>query len=65
MIGLFKTEVIGRRGPWRSIEAVEFATLEWVHWFNHRRLLGPIGHIPPAEAEARHHEQLEDAAMAA
>ena len=51
-IGLFKAEVIWRRGPWRGIEAVEFATLEWVDWFNHRRLLEPIGHVPPAEAEA-------------
>ena len=50
--GLFKTEVIRRRGPWRSLEAVEFATLEWVDWFNHRRLLEPIGNMPPAEAEA-------------
>ncbi len=50
--GLFKTEVIRRRGPWRSLEAVEFATLEWVDWFNHRRLLKPIGNMPPAEAEA-------------
>ncbi len=49
----------------RSLEAVEFATFEWVDWFNHPRLLGPIGHVPPAEAEVRHHEQLEDAAMAA
>ena len=65
VIGLFKTEVIRRRGPWRSLEAVEFATLEWVHWFNHRRLLEPIGYIPPAEAEARYYEQLEVAAMAA
>ena len=65
VIGLFKTEVIRRRGPWRSLEAVEFATLEWVDWFNNRRLLGPIGHIPPAEAEARYYEQLEDVAMAA
>ena len=65
VIGLFKTEVIRRRGPWRSLEAVEFATLEWVHWFNHRRLLGPIGHIPPAEAEAGFHGQLENTAMAA
>ncbi len=52
VIGLFKTEVIHRRGPWRSFEAVEFATLEWVHWFNERRPLEPIGNIPPAEAEA-------------
>ena len=51
--GLFKTEVIHRRGPWRTFEAVEFATLEWVDWFNNRRLLEPIGNIPPAEAEAR------------
>ena len=54
VIGLFKTEVIRRRGPWRSLEAVEFATLEWVDWFNNRRLLEPIGNIPPAEAEARY-----------
>ena len=59
VIGLFKTEVIRRRGPWRSIEAVEFATLEWVDWFNNRRLLGPIGNIPPAEAEAAYYAQLE------
>src|ERR671921_210275 len=51
VIGLFKTEVIHRRGPWRSFEAVEFATLEWVDWFNNRRLLASIGSIPPAEAE--------------
>jgi hypothetical protein len=47
VIGLFKTEVIHRRRPWRSFEAVEFATLEWVDWFNNRRLLEPIGDIPP------------------
>jgi putative transposase len=58
VIGLFKTEVIHRRGPWRSFEAVEFATLEWVDWFNKRRLLGPIGNIPPAEAEATYYAQL-------
>ncbi len=51
VIGLFKTEVIRRRGPWRSHDDVEFAVLEWVDWFNHRRLFGPIGHIPPAEHE--------------
>jgi transposase InsO family protein len=51
--GLYKAEVIHRRGPWRSFEAVEFATLTWVDWFNNRRLLEPIGNIPPAEAEAR------------
>src|SRR6266567_379365 len=55
--GLFKTEIVRRRGPWRSLEAVEFATLEWVDWFNHRRLLEPIGYIPPAEYEAHYYEQ--------
>jgi transposase InsO family protein len=63
--GLFKTEVIRRRGPWRSVEAVELATLAWVDWFNHRRLLEPIGHVPPAEAEARYHAELEATALAA
>jgi putative transposase len=53
--GLYKAEVIHRRGPWRSFEAVEFATLEWVDWFNRRRLLEPIGNIPPAEAEANYY----------
>jgi transposase InsO family protein len=57
IIGLFKTEVIRRLGPWRHLEAVEFATLDWVDWFNHRRLLGPIGYVPPAEYEARYYEQ--------
>jgi putative transposase len=57
VIGLFKTEVIRRQGPWRSLEAVEFATLAWVDWFNHRRLLEPIGYMPPAEYEARYYEQ--------
>jgi len=65
VIGLFKTEVIRRRGPWRGLEAVEFATLEWVDWFNNRRLLEPIGNIPPAEAEARYHAENRHAAMAA
>jgi len=63
--GLYKAEVIHRRGPWRSVEAVEFATLEWVDWFNHRRLLEPIGNIPPAEAEARYYDQIAAQAMAA
>jgi putative transposase len=63
--GLYKAEVIHRRGPWRSFEAVEFATLEWVDWFNHRRLLEPIGNIPPAEAEERYYAMLERPAMAA
>jgi transposase InsO family protein len=57
VIGLFKTEVIRRKGPWRHLEAVEFATLDWVDWFNHRRLLEPIGYVPPAEFEARYYEQ--------
>ena len=64
VIGLFKTEVIRRRGPWRSLEAVEYATLEWVDWFNNRRLLEPIGNMPPAEAEACYYAQLEPPAMA-
>ena len=63
--GLFKAEVIHRRGPWRSFEAVEFATLEWVDWFNTRRLLEPIGNIPPAEAEARYYAQAEVQVLAA
>ena len=63
--GLYKAEVIHRRGPWRSFEAVEFATLEWVDWFNNRRLLEPIGNIPPAEAEERYYAMLDRPAMAA
>ncbi len=63
--GLYKAEVIHRRGPWRSFEAVEFATLEWVDWFNNRRLLEPIGNIPPAEAEERYYANLDHTAMAA
>lgn len=65
VIGLFKTEVIRRRGPWRGLEAVEFATLEWVDWFNNRRLLGPVGNIPPAEAEQRYYAQPQETALAA
>jgi transposase InsO family protein len=65
VIGLFKTEVIRRRGPWRGLEAVEFATLEWVDWFNNRRLLAPIGNIPPAEAEQRYYAQPQETALAA
>jgi putative transposase len=56
VIGLFKTEVIRRRGPWRSLEDVEFATLEWVSWFNNGRLLGPIGFVPPAEFEEAYYQ---------
>ena len=63
--GLYKTEVIRRQGPWRSLETVEFATLEWVEWFNNRRLLEPIGNVPPAEAEARYYAELETRPMAA
>lgn len=63
--GLFKAEVIHRRGPWRGFEAVEYATLEWVDWFNNRRLLAPIGNIPPAEAEANFYAALERSNMAA
>ena len=63
--GLYKAEVIHRRGPWRSFEAVEFATLERVDWFNHRRLLEPIGNIPPAEAEERYYAILDETDMAA
>jgi len=51
VIGLFKTEVIRHSGPWKGIDEVEFATLEWVHWFNNERLLGPLGYLPPAEYE--------------
>lgn len=66
VIGLFKTEVIRRQGPWRSLEDVEFATLEWVWWFNHHRLLEPIGYIPPAEHEEMYYRQeLDHAAVAA
>lgn len=57
VIGRFKTEVIRRQGPWRHLEAVEFATLTWVDWFNNRRLLEPIGYVPPAEYEAQYYEQ--------
>ena len=56
--GLYKAELIHRRAPWKTQEPVEFATLEWVPWFNNERLLEPIGHIPPAEAEARYDRQL-------
>lgn len=63
--GLYKTEVIRHRGPWRNINEVEFATLEWVDWFNNRRLLEPIGNIPPAEFEKAYYRQLEESADAA
>jgi transposase InsO family protein len=63
--GLYKAEVIHRRGPWRSFEAVEMNTLDWVDWFNNRRLLEPIGNIPPAEAEANYYAQIDEPAMVA
>jgi putative transposase len=64
--GLYKAELIHRRGPWKTRESVELATLEWVSWFNHQRLMGPLGYIPPAEAEANYYRQLNrQAAMAA
>lgn len=65
LIGLYKAEVIWRRGPWRHAEAVEFATLEWVDWFNNRRLLGPIGEIPPVELEQAYYRRNEAHAMVA
>ena len=63
--GLYKAELIHRRAPWKSREAVELATLEWVSWFNHHRLLEPIGYIPPAEAEANYYRQLAEQATPA
>ena len=63
--GLYKTEIIRRRGPWRNIDAVEYATLEWVDWFNNRRLLESIGDIPPAELEQAYYDQLDSQAEAA
>ena len=56
VIGLYKTEVIDRRGPWRHAEAVEFATLDWVDWFNNRRLLSSIGDVPPVEYEEQYYQ---------
>ena len=56
--GLYKTELFHRRAPWKTKESLELATLQWVHWFNHQRLLGPIGHIPKAEAEANYYLHL-------
>ena len=65
VIGLYKTEVIHRRGPWRNLQAVELATLEWVDWFNHRRLLETISFVPPAEAETAFYGALESQPIAA
>ena len=64
MIGLYKAEVIRRRGPWRSIDAVEYATLKWVNWLNRRRrLLEPLGYLPPAEFEAAYYRGQETPAV--
>ena len=63
--GLYKAELIHRRAPWKTRESVELATLEWVSWFNHHRLLEPIGYIPPAEAEANYYRRLTEQAMSA
>ncbi|GAC1529445.1 MAG: hypothetical protein NVS2B4_07800 [Ramlibacter sp.] len=62
--GLYKAELIHRRAPWKTKESVELATLEWVSWFNHHRLLEPIGYIPPAEAEANYNRHLAPQATA-
>jgi transposase InsO family protein len=59
VIGLYKTEIIRRQGPWRNLEDVEFATLKWVWWFNYHRLLGPIGLVPPAEYEEKYYQSQE------
>jgi transposase InsO family protein len=64
VIGLYKTELIRTQGPWRSLDDVEYATLEWVDWWNHRRLLEPIGNIPPAEREENHYRQITPATNA-
>jgi len=61
--GLYKTELIQRRAPWKSVEAVERATLEWVTWFNHQRLLEPIGYLSPVETEERYHQQPNEQAI--
>jgi transposase InsO family protein len=63
VIGLYKTEVIHRRGPWRNLDSVEYATLEWVDWFNNGRLLEPIGYVTPAEFEEAYYRCQQDPAM--
>ena len=65
VIGLYKTDVINRRGPWRTVEAVELATLDWVDWFDHSRLLAPIGYVPPVEREEQYYRSLEGPVMVA
>ncbi len=64
IIGLYKAELIERRGPWRSFEAVEFSTLRWIDWFNNRRLFGPLGYVPPAEFESEYYRREEDLKVA-
>ena len=64
VIGLYKTELIHKRAPWKDLDQVEYATLEYVDWFNHRRLLEPIGDIPPAEKEANYHQEHTPAPLA-
>ena len=63
--GLYKTEVIWKDGPWRGIDPVEYATLVWVDWFNNRRLLEPLGYLPPAEYEKKYYDQIETPAVVA
>ena len=65
VLGLYKTEVINSRGPWRTVEAVELATLDWVDWFNNSRLLAPIGYVPPVEREEQYYRSQEAPAMLA
>ena len=65
IIGLYKTEVIRTRGPWKTLDGVEYATLEWVDWFNHRRLLAPIGNVPPAEYEKMYYDEFNRSCKAA
>ncbi len=65
IIGLYKTEVIRKEGPWRGVDQVEFETLDWVDWFNNKRLFGPIGNIPPAEFEELHYQSQEAPALVA
>jgi hypothetical protein len=65
VIGLYKAKVIRRRSPWRHLEPVEYATLEWVDWFNHRQLLEPIGNMPPAEFEASYYHSTGQLPMSA
>jgi len=65
IFGLYKTEIIHRRGPWRHLQAVEYATLEVAHWINDRRLLEPVGNVPPAEFEATYHHSTSQLPMVA